>query len=663
MVQQIPDVDLDQWYEEPEEAARILPASEFSADVLERFSSDDQGSCGIPLPWEKARGRWALRPCELTVWAGINGSGKATSLDTPIPVPDGWKTMGEIRVGDIVFDDCGQQCRVKAATEVMYGRPCYKIMFSDGAQIVCDSQHEWMVYTAKCRQSLRNARNRIDRKGDPNNDQTHKRTFPQVLTTSRIAEDWKVPSGCWEGLNNYSVHVAQSLDLGTRKLPVHPYLLGIWLGDGTSTGAQITTPDREVLKPFENQGYEVRKLKAKYLYSIVGGFIKDLRSANVIGNKHVPEEYLRAGNLQRLWLLQGLMDSDGYITSSGHCEFTSTRKELADAVTELVNGLGGQSKIKEGRATLYGKDCGPKYLVKFTPSFPAFRLQRKRQYLKDSISERAKHRFIVSCERVESVPVRCIEVDSPSHMYLCTRSMIPTHNSLITGHVALDLAARGQKVCIASMEMLPATTLYRMTRQALGERAPMRERITAFHGATDGLIWLFDHRGTIQWQKMVALGRYCATALKVQHLFIDSLMKLGIGTDDYDGQKRAVNELCAMAHDTGLHVHLIHHARKSGSEDHPLDKFSVKGAGEIMDLADNGVLVWRNKPKEREAEKMDPDRTILEQADLMLDLCKQRDGEYEGRFKLWFHPNSMQFLEEQGPPTDYLNRFTNLEAA
>lgn len=235
--------------------------------------------------------------------------------------------------------------------------------------------------------------------------------------------------------------------------------------------------------------------------------------------------------------------------------------------------------------------------------------------------------------------------------------------SLVTGQVALDLVSKGEGVCIASMEMRPSTTLYRMTRQALGQENYTREKATAVHEATDLLLWFYDHRGTVSWQTMIGLGRYVAKKFKVQHLFIDSLMKLGIATDDYNAQKQAVNELCALAHDTGLHIHLIHHARKSGGEDHPLDKFSIKGAGEIVDLADNGVLVWRNKAKERENEQQFPDPDVMKKADVVLDLCKQRDGEWEGRVGLYYHPKSMQFLNEPGPPVNYLERLRRLEAA
>lgn len=230
--------------------------------------------------------------------------------------------------------------------------------------------------------------------------------------------------------------------------------------------------------------------------------------------------------------------------------------------------------------------------------------------------------------------------------------------SLITGQVALEMCAQGEKVGIASLEMRPATTLYRLTRQALGEASPMRERVSALHHATDGLLWIYDQMGTVQWQRIVALGRYMRSELGIQHLFIDSLLKLGIGPDDYGGQKKATDELIALARDTGLHIHLVHHARKGSAEDHPIDKFSIKGAGEIVDMCDNAVIMWRNKRKEKDARKDFPDQDIQKQPDLLLDVCKQRDGEWEGHIGLFFHATSMQFTERVGPPYEYLERLT-----
>lgn len=83
-----------------------------------------------------------------TLWRGFVGgraAGKALELETPIPTPTGWTTMGKIQPGDTVFDERGVPCRVVAATEVMLGRPCYEMVFSDGTKVIADAQHEWVA--------------------------------------------------------------------------------------------------------------------------------------------------------------------------------------------------------------------------------------------------------------------------------------------------------------------------------------------------------------------------------------------------------------------------------------------------------------------------------------------------------------------------------------
>jgi dUTPase len=150
------------------------------------------------------------------------------------------------------------------------------------------------------------------------------------------------------------------------------------------------------------------------------------------------------------------MDSDGYIDIPGRCEFVSTRESLADGVRELAASLGLRPTKRKKRAALNGVDHGPVFQVKFTPDLEVFRLRRKLRRLKAV----AKHKFraIVDVRVVESRPVRCIRVASPSGLFLAGKAYIPTHNSSLgrlgllthstagwidpgfTGHVTLELS-------------------------------------------------------------------------------------------------------------------------------------------------------------------------------------------------------------------------------
>ena len=349
--------------------------------------------------------------------------GKALAIDTPIPTPIGWRTMGELEPGDSVFDETGASTQVVAATEVMVGRPCREILFSDGAHIVADAQHLWATIDKNGR---RYGRARVGI-----------RTTDEVARTLRVGDEW-----------NHHVPLAGPAQYPTRiDLPIEPYTLGAWLGDGTTTKAELTCVDEEILEQISGDGFSVRPTGyAPHLYRIGGSgqsrnlangryerngsLSSRLRDQGLMGGKYVPSSYLEASVEQRLALLQGLMDTDGYVDDvAGRCEFTSTNEDLADSVVELAASLGFRAFKSFGRATLRGVDHGPKFRIKFTPDRPVFRVTRKLARQKASDASYHRFRAIISVREVEPVPVRCIQVASPRGMFLASRSFIPTHNS------------------------------------------------------------------------------------------------------------------------------------------------------------------------------------------------------------------------------------------
>jgi twinkle protein len=208
--------------------------------------------------------------------------------------------------------------------------------------------------------------------------------------------------------------------------------------------------------------------------------------------------------------------------------------------------------------------------------------------------------------------------------------------SMFLSQVTLDLCAQGERVMVASFEMKPFKQLQRMSRQAYAGREPTIEFLKKLHHWTDGRLWIYDHVGSVEWKKLIAVMRYAAHTFGVTHFVIDSLMKCIKGEDDYNAQKDFVNELCAFAQDHRVHIHLVHHVRKGESEHKAPGKFDVKGAGAITDQVDNVFIVWRNKLVER-SNKRDPNCLLI---------CeKQRNGEHEGSFGFWFDIESQQYLE------------------
>ncbi len=232
--------------------------------------------------------------------------------------------------------------------------------------------------------------------------------------------------------------------------------------------------------------------------------------------------------------------------------------------------------------------------------------------------------------------------------------------SLITGQAVLSLITQGERVCIASFEMKPLKTLERMARQFSGQapngawmhspevQATFKELYEQFGIFTDDRLWLYDQQGTVKKEVLFGVIRYCAHELKIGHVVIDSLMKCVKGSDDYNAQKEFVDELCAYARDLNIHIHLVHHIKKLGSETDVPDKMDVKGAGEITDQVDNLLLVWRNKRKERDAaanKKVD-----YSECDAFLICDKQRNGDWEGRIALYYESASQQFVGSPGAP-------------
>lgn len=348
------------------------------------------------------------------IWVEVpKKNGKALAIDTLIPTPQGWRQLGDLQIGDQVFDELGKPCNILATTGIMTGRPCYRMQFENGQTIIADAEHQWLTTTR--RPEAKTA----------------------IRTTHQIAASVKSLNGL-----NHRIDLAKAISTPEQDLPLTPYLLGLWLGDGNSRDSRITIADPEPLSYLRELGYEVehRESFGKYGYW-VKGINPVLRDLGLFVNKHIPEMYIFSSIEQRLELLRGLMDSDGYCSKRGQCEFSNTNERLANDVVVLARSLGFKATITTGRAMLYGKDCGEKYRVLFHPNSdtPIFRIQRdiERQSETAGKNTRSCRIYIKSCKPIESVPVKCIEVDSPSRLYLASESFIPTHNSELGAGVAL----------------------------------------------------------------------------------------------------------------------------------------------------------------------------------------------------------------------------------
>lgn len=234
--------------------------------------------------------------------------------------------------------------------------------------------------------------------------------------------------------------------------------------------------------------------------------------------------------------------------------------------------------------------------------------------------------------------------------------------SQLLGQACLGFAAQNERVCIASFEMKPVSTLKRMLRQTAMNDHPSEKAVNDLMAWAKGRFWLYDQLGTVQPEMIYAVIRYCADKLKIKHVVIDSLMKCVRGEDDYNGQKDFVDMLTGLARDLDVHIHLVHHVRKGENEDKIPGKFDGKGSGAISDQVDQSLTVWRNKKKEAAVTKLlaankPIDDETRSTPDAILACDKNRHGEWEGKVALWFHPQSLQYVgDKQCQPLDMMGR-------
>ncbi|TYC15102.1 replicative DNA helicase [Actinomadura syzygii] len=448
-----------------------------------------------------------LHAGQMIVVAARPAMGKALELGTVLPTPTGWTTMGDVRVGDRLIGADGEPTRVVAATEVMHGRPCYEIEFSDGEVIIADAEHQWRTTTraarrhrsqkktayyrpdeainrvrwatadaneqpprllshrqavaevgAEFRHALHAVTRQLGHRGEvdtsiskrrvryectslyqgllyraarPKNAATTASHRP-IKTTAEIAATLRCDG---DNRPNHAVEVAAPFKLPDADLPIDPYVLGAWLGDGCSRDGSITCFDDEILEEIEAAGQPIERRLTPGRFGLPG-LARKIKDLGLWGNKHVPAPYLRASEAQRRALLAGMLDTDGYVSEIGQVQLGFVNERLADDAHELILSLGYRATMTTKPVKGRSAETSTYYRINFTPAEAVFRLPRKAARQRGNVHPKTRVRYIVDVRRVESVPVRCVQVDNADHMYLAGRSCIPTHNSTL----ALDFA-------------------------------------------------------------------------------------------------------------------------------------------------------------------------------------------------------------------------------
>lgn len=402
----------------------------------------------------------AFKAVPEVLFGGARGGGKGLCLSTEVMTKDGWSTIGELKVGDTIFDADGRPTVVLYKSEPTL-RACYRLTFDNGQQIIADDVHRWITHTKaervsnyKCTDEYRTKRraNRPSRaKVNPINKGSQRAVVEQnkarryrykepnngaMRSTQDIFETLKVQNGREV---NHAIRLAGFVEQPERELPIPPYILGLWLGDGSADSGRLTIGEedaKQITGQIERCGYQWSRYEGDIAYKIWRDrpFVSELKTLGLIGNKLIPEMYLRACNEQRLELLQGLFDTDGSCNKDGQVEFCNTNHSLAQGVYELLASLGAKPFITTKIPLCTNGKSGPvrgakAWIVKATTTLPVFRLQRKKERLPTKLRETQRWHYITKVEPIEPVWTQCLTVDSQTHTFLVSKAYIATHNT------------------------------------------------------------------------------------------------------------------------------------------------------------------------------------------------------------------------------------------
>ncbi len=401
-------------------------------DLLDMVTGGDKGVYGLPA------GRF------LNI-VGDRSSGKASRLSSLVLTPTGWKKMADIHVGDYVSIPSGGKAKVIG--EFPQGkRPCYRLTMSDGTYAECSDEHYWLVQS-------------------PN--QAHSNTTFQEhngvsLVTAKDILDLKERGNLNVSANRLYLPYNNPIEFNENaQLPIPPYLLGLLIADGGITSGTITLTIAEddildKIKTICNEiGYELYQHKnsnIEYNLKCSSGSHKAwlqnaLRSLDLFGKKstekHIPELYLRASISDRQELLRGLFDGDGYVTKGANLNYSTSSKQLADDIADLIRGLGGYCSISKKTSPFYIKDgkriyCNDSYNIylRFGNDFKPFSSKKhEAKYVEHSKKSRFRGRKIINnIEYIGEEECKCIYIADPRHLYI-TDGYNVTHNTFLANEI------------------------------------------------------------------------------------------------------------------------------------------------------------------------------------------------------------------------------------
>ena len=404
----------------------VFMEQSIEASKAESAEIDIPGLGGELMPFQKAGVVYGMGK-ERCFIADEQGLGKQQPVDTPVLTPDGWRTIGGLRLGDMVIGSSGKATPVRGIFPQGY-RPSFRVTFSDGSNVEAGLDHLWtMMY----------------RRGG-------RRWESLTLTTDQLRlrpvlyRKWKGRADTELNLGTAELYLpmlsgpcqfAQAKDPG-----VPPYTLGALIANGglTGTGTQLTinTKDTAEIESFLQAegvtmgGKNVYGGATRYSLPGLTGKLETLKLFGVYSrDKFIPEICYSMKPESRVALFQGLMDGDGSISKTGNrITFCSTSKRLAADVRRLVQELGGIASINEYDRSAENKPLEFQVRIRLPEWAPPFRIARKRDRYKPGMAA-APCRVLTRVDYVRDVESVCIAVDAPDALYV-TKDCILTHNTI-----------------------------------------------------------------------------------------------------------------------------------------------------------------------------------------------------------------------------------------
>ena len=417
-------------------------STRFREGRLWRVKFSDKSYWGLkPLSLEQ---RYALDLLDddsirIVTMTGEAGTAKAQPNNTPIPTPLGWKKLGDLKIGDYVFDRVGNPTKVLGVYPQGV-KPTYKITFSDGRTTLCADEHLWDVYTSKTK----------------DNKYKNKNQKPMTLSTLEIIDKLKNMNKGREGKNKKWLYIQNNgpVQYTQKQLPIDPYALGVLLGDGclTCPGLQVSSNEEDIIKKVANNldlTYK-KAISNNYTWVFYVGNRREIKeSLKNMGllvtaeKKHIPNIYLESSIEDRMKLLKGLMDTDGTVGKKNRLSFSTTSKKLKDDFILLCRSLGFITSENKPQTSIKRKN--PLYTVRIQTNEKIFSSlkheSRWQKHIDTSIENIGIHhnQFIAikNIERVEDQENTCIYVDNEEHLYQ-TENFIVTHNTILAMAVGLE---------------------------------------------------------------------------------------------------------------------------------------------------------------------------------------------------------------------------------